>query len=172
MTDDNGLSAVLEFKPVSNFHWIVNKPKTFSLDQMTDDNEDNKFRFIPVQSCQDNWKANINSEFQLDETKIVRCKTTDEANNNAEVDVNPNPVKLIATEVGYGGCIVTLGSASAVVNLLSEYQPLKGVFVVTESRNVVLAYCILPEPINVHNYLQLVYDDPIIEITSTVNTQL
>ena len=171
MTDDNSVSAVLEFKPVSNFHWILNKPSTFSLDQMTDESEDNKFRFIPVQSCNDSWRANITPTFKLDETKITRCRTVDEGTERI-VDVNPNPVKLIATEVGYGGCIVTLGSASAVVNLLAEYQPLKGVFVVNASNNVVLAYCILPEPINVHNYLQLVYDDPIIEITSTVNTQL
>lgn len=168
---DNSVSVFLEFKPVGNFHWIVNKPSTFSLDQMVSGHSDNNFKFIPVQSCQDSWRANLKANYQLDETKITRCKFLNGGTGNIE-DVNPNSIQLIATEVGYGGCIVTMGSTTPVVTLTSEPQDMKGIFLVNGANNVVLAYCILPEPVRVANYLQLNFNDPIIEITSTVNTQL
>ncbi len=170
MTDDNATSVFLEFKPVGNLHWIVNKSSTFSFDQMVADNVNNRFTFIPVQNCQDNWRANIKSNYQLDPTKITKCQYIDPANNTV-ADVDPSPVELIAQEVGYGGVIVTVGQ-QAVIQLTSSPQNLKGIFLVNDANNVVLAYCILPEPVKINNYLQLNYNSPIIEITSTVNTQL
>lgn len=170
MTEDDTTSVFLEFKPVGNLHWIVNKNSTFSFEQMTHGRVDNKFKFIPVQNCQDNWKANLKNDYSLDPTKITRCQYIEEGNNVAE-DVDPNPIELIAQEVGYGGVIVTTGS-QAVINLTSTPQNLKGIFLVNDANDVVLAYCILPEPVKVYNYLQLNYNSPIIEITSTVHTQL
>lgn len=169
MTDDNATSVFLEFKPVGNFHWIVNKASTFSLEHMEHGNVNNKFTFIPVQSCQDNWSANINADYQLDPTKITKCQYIDPENNTA-TDVDPNPVELLAQPVGYGGVVVTVGD-QAVIELTSTPQELKGIFLVNDS-NVVLAYCILPEKVKVSNYLQLNYNSPIIEITPTVYSQL
>lgn len=166
------MSSILEFKPVGNFHWIVNKPECFSFDQMTEDNVDNKFNFVPVSACNDNWRANINANYTLKRTgenHIVPCRNLDD-----NTDVAPPTTKLIATEVGYGGVIVSVSpnNSSIAITLGSEPQSLKGVFVVHEDTDVVLAYCILPEPIKVNNYIQLSYNEPIIEITSTVNTAL
>lgn len=157
----------LEFKPVGNFHWIVNKSSTFSFDQMVEGNANNKFKFIPVQACQDSWRANIKSNFQLDYSKVTLCRYI---TNNSSTDVDPSPVELIAQEVGYGGVIVTLNNTSAVIQLGSEVQNLKGIFLIHADTDVVLAYCILPESVGINNYLQLNYTEPIIEITSTVNT--
>lgn len=163
-------SVFLEFKPVGNFHWIVNKPSTFSFDQMTHGHINNRFQFIPVQNCADGWRSNIKPDYSLDPTKIVKCQYVN-PNTEQEEDVDPQPVELIASEVGYGGVIVTLGDLSPVIQLTSHPQNLKGVFLVTASDNKVLAYCILPEAVKVNNYLQLSFTTPIIEITSTANTQ-
>ena len=169
MADDDVTSVFLEFKPVGNLHWIVNKESTFSFDQMVEDN--NNFKFIPVQNCQDNWSANIKStNYQLDPTKITKCQYLEQGTGNI-VDVDPQPVPLIAQEVGYGGIIVTLGR-QATIQLTSTPQNLKGIFLINASNDVVLAYCILPEPVKIYSYLQLNYNSPIIEITSTVHTQL
>lgn len=169
MADDDITSVFLEFKPVGNLHWIVNKPSTFSFEEMVDGHENNKFRFIPVQHCRDNWSANINARYELDPTKVTRCQYLEEGTGEI-IDVNPNPVPLIAQEVGYGGIIVTLGQ-QATIQLTSTPQNLKGIFLVNEN-DIVLAYCILPEPVKIYSYLQLNYNSPIIEITATVNTQL
>lgn len=166
MTD--ATSVFLEFKPVGNFHWIVNKASTFSFDQMTAGSINNRFKFIPCSACSDNWRSNINQDYTLNTSAITKCHYTDDG---VEKDVDPQPVELIATEVGYGGVIVTLNNVSAVIELTSSPQNLKAIFLVNASNNAVLAYCILPEPVKVANYLQLSYNDPIIEITSTVNTQ-
>lgn len=163
-------SVFLEFKPVGNFHWIVNKSNTFSFDQMKPEHINNRFKFIPVQSCADGWRTNINQNtYALDPTKIVKCKYID-PNTQQEADVDPQAVELIASEQGYGGVIVTLATTT-VITLTSTPQELKGVFLVNASNNVVLAYCILPESVKVNNYLQLSFTTPIIEIVSTVNTQ-
>lgn len=162
------VSVFLEFKPVGNFHWIVNKPSTFSFDQMVDGNDSNRFKFIPVTNCQDGWRNNINSNHQLDYSKVTLCQYITE---NSSTDVDPPAVKLIASEVGYGGVIVTLGDTTATIQLGSTVQNLKGIFLINADTDVVLAYCILPEPVKINNYLQLSYTDPIIEITSTVNTE-
>jgi len=165
------VSVFLEFKPVANFHWIVNKSSTFSLDQMVSGGSNNEFKFIPVSACQDNWSANINANYSLKQSAITKCQYIADDETDP-VDVNPSAVELIATPGGYGGVIVTLGSQSAVIQLGSTPQYLKGIFLVNASNDVVLAYCILPEPVRVNNYLQLNYQDPIIEITSTVNTEV
>lgn len=165
---DNIVSVFLEFKPVGNFHWIVNKASTFSFDQMVAGNDANKFKFIPVSACQDSWRANINSNHQLDYSKVTLCQYI---TDDSATDVNPSDVELIATEVGYGGVIVTLGQTTATIELGSTVQNLKGIFLIHSDTDVVLAYCILPEPVRINNYLQLSYTDPIIEITSTVNTE-
>jgi hypothetical protein len=171
MTDEEVTSVFLEFKPVGNLHWIINKANTFSLEQMTMSDPTNRFQFIPVQNCQDNWSANIKStDYSLDPTKITKCQYIDEGNNTV-ADVDPAPVKLIAQPQGYGGVIVTLGE-QAVIRLTSTPQDLKGIFLVNSANDVVLAYCILPEPVQVYSYLQLNYDSPIIEIIPTANTQL
>ena len=164
------ISSILEFKPVGNFLWIVNKNTTFSLDQMVQDGDNNNFKFVPVQSCNDNWRSNINSDFTLNRNAITLCQYI---NGGTSVDVEPPAVSLIATEVGYGGVIVTLdnsSSQSTVIQLGSTPQELKGIFLINDDTDVVLAYCILPETITVNNYLQLSYTSPIIEITSTVST--
>lgn len=169
MADDDITSVFLEFKPVGNLHWIVNKPSTFSFEEMVENHENNKFRFIPVQQCRDNWSANINAQYQLDRTKVTLCQYIEEGNNTA-TDVNPQFVPLIAQEYGYGGVIVTLGQ-QATIRLTSTPQNLKGIFLVNEN-DVVLAYCILPEPVKIYSSLQLNYNSPIIEITPTAHTQL
>ena len=169
MTDDDVTSVFLEFKPVGNLHRIVNKNSTFSFDQMDMSDPTNRFQFIPVQNCQDSWSANITNDYKLDLTKITKCQYIDPSNNEV-ADVDPNPVKLVAQDVGYGGIIVTLGE-QAVITLTSTPQNLKGIFLVSENRTVV-AYCILPEPVKIYSYLQLNYNSPIIEITATVNSQL
>lgn len=165
-------SVFLEFKPVGNFHWIVNKSNTFSFDQMKQGHINNRFKFIPVSSCADNWRANINQDYTLNTNAITKCHYTDGSTTPpTEREVDPQSVELIASEVGYGGVIVTLNGSSAVIQLTSSPQNLKGIFLVNASNNCVLAYCILPESVKVANYLQLSYNDPIIEIVSTVNTQ-
>ena len=165
---DNATSVFLEFKPVGNFHWIVNKASTFSFDQMTAGSINNHFKFIPCSACNDNWRSNIDANYCLKGSAITKCHYTDDGE---EKEVDPPSVELIATEVGYGGVIVTLNNSSATIELTSSPQNLKAIFLVNASNNCVLAYCILPEPVKVANYLQLSYNDPIIEITSTVNTQ-
>ena len=165
------VSVFLEFKPVANFHFIVNKPSTFSLDQMVAGGSNNSYKFIPVSACQDNWSANINTNYTLKQSAITKCQFIAD-DGTAPVDVNPSAVELIATQQGYGGVIVTLGSQSAVIQLGSTPQYLKGIFLINADTDVVLAYCILPEPVKINNYLQLNYQDPIIEIISTVNTQV
>lgn len=162
------ISSVLEFKPVGNLHFIVNKSSTFSFDQMTGDGDD--FKFVPCSACQDSWKSNINqTNYQLDYSKVTLCKNI---TSNSSSDVEPPTVKLYAEEVGYGGVIVTLhpNNTSSTITLGSEVQELKAIFLVSDETECVLAYCILPEPIKVNNYLQLNYTEPIIEITSTVHT--
>ena len=137
---DNIVSVFLEFKPVGNFHWIVNKASTFSFDQMVAGNDANKFKFIPVSACQNSWRANINSNHQLDYSKVTLCQYI---TDDSATDVNPSDVELIAKEVGYGGVIVTLGQTTATIELGSTVQNLKGIFLIHSDTDVVLAYCIL-----------------------------
>ena len=94
MTD--ATSVFLEFKPVGNFHWIVNKASTFSFDQMTAGSINNRFKFIPCSACSDNWRSNINQDYTLNTSAITKCHYTDDG---VEKDVDPQPVELIATEV-------------------------------------------------------------------------
>ena len=162
------ISSILEFKPVRDFHWIINKSGMFSFEQMVSGDANNKFKFVPCSACQDGWDNNLSNHL-LDYSKVTLCKNI---TNNSSADVVPPVVELVASQPtdSYGGVIVTLGenSTSSVIELGSQVQELKAIFLVHAETEAVLCYCILPEPIKVNNYLQLNYTDPIIEIISTV----
>lgn len=162
-------TVVLEFKLIDNFHKIMNKEGTFSISDMVLDNSKNRFEFVPVSNCSDDWKSNIKADYTLDKSKAVPIKNISYSDSGdiTVKDLDCPVVELVAEEVGYGGLVVSIGSKTPTLSIGSEVQNLKGVFLCNEYTGAVISYCILPKPAKIMNYLTLPSEGFVVEILPT-----
>ena len=160
----------LEFKLIGNFWKIINKKGCFSFDQMTKGNNFNKWCFIPVSRCSGEWKKNINADYTLNYNEVTPLKKITTGDDGEEVRESVEYPFVEFNMRGYsnGGLTVQIDSATPIVEIGNVSQSMCGVFIVNKVTNVVLAFCILPEPFNVYNYLSFLYDGYVLEINNPV----
>ncbi|MCF0115747.1 MAG: hypothetical protein HUJ56_10355 [Erysipelotrichaceae bacterium] len=165
------ISTLLEFKLVDNFHRIVNLSNTYSIDDMKSGEINNAYKLVPVSACSDNWKNNITSDYKLDYSKVELLQVVSITDNDTEsfIDVDPSEFELYADTTNFGGLTVSFASNAPDLEIGSQLQYLKGVFLINAVTDAVLAYSIIPNPVPVVNYIRFPNDGFVVEIRPTVS---